>query len=112
MVRVEKADLWYQDGLCIKDRGWEEITQLGIGIRMGLDGKAMDGEWQIRGGKSAGEPGIVGNWEWLIKLVGQCIKKEGVRSSRNGGVNDGERAPTVVVNENLIANKKARIDFP
>ena len=50
----------------------------------------MDGELQISRGKSEVEHGIVANWEGLVELLGQCIKKEGVRSSRNGGVDDGE----------------------
>ena len=68
----------------------EEVTQVGIAIGMCLDGKAMDGELHIGGGKSEGEPGIVANWEGLVELVGQCIEKGGIRSSRNGGVDDGE----------------------
>ena len=50
----------------------------------------MDGELEIGEGKSEGQPGIVANWEGLVELMGQCIEKGGVRSSWNGGVDDGQ----------------------
>ena len=45
----------------MKDRGLEEIEQVSINIGVGLDRKVMDGELQISGGKSEGEPGVVAN---------------------------------------------------
>ena len=84
----------------------KEITQVGIAVGMGLDGTAMDGELQISGGKSEGEPRIVANSEGLIELVGYCVEKGGVRSSRNGGVDDGEGDCTVLINKNFEGNRK------
>ena len=95
----------------MKDRGLEKVTQVGIAIGIGLDGNALDGELQIRGGKSEGESGIVAIWEGLVELVGQCIEKGGVRSRTNGGVDEAERDSTVVVNKNLKANWETRIGF-
>ena len=33
-----------EDGLGIKNRGLEEVTQGSVSLRMSLDGQAMDGE--------------------------------------------------------------------
>ena len=43
-VRIEEAGFGDEDRLRVKNRGLEEVTQGGVGLRMGLDGLAMDGE--------------------------------------------------------------------
>ena len=43
-VGVEEASLGYENGLGVKDRGLEKITQGSVIIRVGLDREAMNGE--------------------------------------------------------------------
>ena len=45
-------------------------------------------------------------------LVGKSIKKGGVGSSRDGGVDNSERFRTIVVDKNFEADREAGISFP
>ena len=44
--------------------------------------------------------------------MGKSIKKGGVGSSREGGVNNSEGDRTIVVDKDLEADMEARIGFP
>ena len=111
-VGVEELWLIYEDRLGVKDTGLEEITQFVIMVGMGLDGKAKDGQLQISGGKSEGEPGVVANREGLVEFVDEGVKEGGVGGSGNGGVDNGEGDCTVGVDKNFKSNSKTRIGFP
>ena len=43
-IWIKEAGFGDEDGLGIKDRGLEEVTQGSDCLWMGLDGQAMDGE--------------------------------------------------------------------
>ena len=59
-----------------------------------------------------GHPGVVADWEGLIELVGESIRKRGVGSSWDGGVNNREVDRTIVVDKDFEADREARISFP
>ena len=86
-----KIEGWRRSHRSASVSGWALIERLWI-----ANCRSVAASWK-------GQPGIVANLEGLIGLVGQCIKKEGVRSSRNGGVDNGEGDCTIVVNEDLEA---------
>ena len=43
-IRIKEAGFGDEDGLGVKNRGLEEVTQGSVSLRMSLDGQAMDGE--------------------------------------------------------------------
>ena len=111
-VWVEEAGFRDEDRLGVKNGGLKEVAQSSVGLRVSLDRQAMDGKLQICRGKSEGHPGVVADQEGLIELVGESIKKEGVGSSRDGGVDNGEGDCTIVVDKDFEADREAGISFP
>ena len=111
-IWIEEAGFGDKDRLRLKNGGLKEVTQGSVSLRVSLDGQAMDGEMQISRGKSEGHPGIVADREELIELVGKSIKKGGVGSSRDGGVDNSEGDRTSVVEKDFEADREAGISFP
>ena len=111
-LRVEEAGFGYENRLGVKDRGLEEITEGVMAVGMGLYWKAIDAELVISGGKSEGVLGVVANRDGLIEFVDKCIKKRGVRSSGNGGVDNSEGNCTTVVSEDFEAHRETRFGLP
>ena len=112
LIWIEEAGFRDEDRLRIKNRGLEEVTQGSVSLRMSLDGQAMEGELQISRGKSEGHLGVIADREGLIELVGKSIKKGGVGSSRDGGVDNSEGDRTIVVDKDFKADGEAGISFP
>ena len=111
-IRVEGVYFGDKNRLRVKYGGREEVTQDSVVFGVSLDGEAMDGQLQVSRGKSEGQPGVGADQEELIEVVGKSIKKVGVGSSRDGGVDDSERDCAIVVDKDFEAYREARISFP
>ena len=111
-IQVEEAGFGNKTGLRIEYGGLEEVTKGSVVFRVSLDGETVDGELYISRGKSEGQPGIIARLEGLIELVDKSIKKGGIGSSRNEGVDNGEGDRKIVFNKDFEVDSEARVSIP
>ena len=61
----------------------------------------MNGELEVGGGESEGLPGVVGDGEGQIEAGGESLKKGGIGSGGDGGVDNGEGDGAFTVDKGL-----------
>ena len=55
----------------VVDGGRKGGSKEDVIVRHGIEGKAVDGEQEVSGGKAESLPGIIGDWERLIEAGGE-----------------------------------------
>ena len=100
-VRVEVAGSFDYEAFGVVDGSGGGGGEEGVVIRHGFKGEAVNGELEVGGGESEGLPGVVGDGEGLIQAGGECLKKGGIGSGGDGGVDNGEGDGALTVDKGL-----------
>ena len=100
-VQVEVAGSFDYEAFGVDDGGGEGGGEEGVVIRHGIKREAVNGELEVGGCESEGLPVVVGDGEGLIEAGGESLKKGGIGSGGDGGVDNGKGDGAFTVDKRL-----------
>ena len=81
----------------------------GVVLWHSVEGKAVNSELEVGGGEAESLPGVIGDGEGLIEVGGKGLKKGGVGSGGDGGVDNGEGDSVLAIDKGLERNRELRV---
>ena len=110
-VGVEVAG-WFNNGAFgVFEGGGEGGGEMGIVIWHGIEGKAVNGELEVGGGKGESLPGAIGDGQGLIEAGGKGLKKGDIRRDGDGSGSNGESDGTFAIGKELNGNRELGVSL-